>query len=125
MVLKSNEIHKQLIMLDRQYTGNVVEAITVYEVKTKQVVLYINKSSLSPTATNRYKVEFKDNQTGEYGETEILFTVYPSKMIDYSNISGTSGYKFVWNNSGLRRSLREIVKALGSFYNLPICREHI
>lgn len=122
MILTSDEIYLRLHRLDFQQTGNIIDSINVYEVKSRQVTLYIEKTT---NGSNRYTVKFNDFNTGEYAETYITFVAYPSKEVDYAPIDGNNGYRLVWNNSGMRKALREIVKAIGQLYRLPICREHI
>ena len=121
MTITADEIYNKLRYFDMQYTGNAVDEMITYSVKNIEVTLFIEKT---PSQSYRYKVVFNDYNTGERSETDILFTAYPKKQIDHSTIIGNNHNKVYRDNAGIQKNFREILKALGKLYNVPICGRH-
>ena len=121
MTLEAEDICTKLRYLDTQYTGNAVDEIVTYSVQSRNITLFIEKTM---NQSYRYKVVFNDYNTGDRSETDILFTAYPRNQIDHSIIIGNNHNRVYKDNSGMQKNFREILKALGKLYNVPVCRQH-
>ena len=122
MVKTDKDIYNELARIERTDTGNVIETITTYRVKSKTVDLIIEKT---PSGENvRYKIRMSDAETGDYAETDILFTVYPSKCVDHSTIIGNNNNRIYHGNSGIIKNVHNICKAIAKYYNVGVCKIH-
>jgi len=116
MTLNYENIYDKLKYIDA--TGNVIEEIVTYSVKTRQISLFVEKY---PGKADKYKVKIYDWQSGEISETDILFEAYPKEQITYSAFIGNNGNRIYYGNSGIQKNFREILKAIGKLYRLPVC----
>ena len=91
--------------------------ITVYSVKGKVVRLTINGSPT--TNAKRFFVNASDYNTLENSESQIMFNEYPKKSVEYSPFIGNNNNLIIKNNSGVRKAIENILKAVGSVYELP------
>jgi hypothetical protein len=116
MILNSENIYDKLRYIG--CTGNAVEEIITYSVKSRQVSLFVEKY---PSGVDRYRVKFLDWQSGETSETQILFEAYPKEQISHSAFIGNNENRIYYSNSGIQKNFREILRAIGKLHRLPIC----
>lgn len=101
-------------------TADTTESITTYNVSNKSVQLIISKSH-----DNRlmYKIVMTDNNTGDNAETDILFAVYQSMYIHHSRVTGTNNAIVFTRNSGIRKNVHEICKAIAHIHNMCVGKQ--
>ena len=92
--------------------------ITAYSVKGKVVRLTINSSPT--TNAKRFFVNASDYYTLENSESQIMFNEFPKKSVEYSPFVGSNSNLIIKNNSGVRKAVENILKAVGSVYGLPV-----
>ena len=122
MVKNADEIYNELKLIDMQCTGNCVEALDTYSVKSKRITLYVGRTQSGNSY--RYAIGVVDVDTKESAEAEVLFGYYPSKNVGHATFLGTPVERILVSNSGMMKNIYEILKAIGRLYNLPVERKH-
>ena len=123
LMTKSSElIYNEIKRIESQYTGNIIETIDTYNVKSKRVSLYIQRN---PNGSSRYRIGIFDFDEKRQSEIDVLFGCYPSKNIDHETVLGTPAESIVINNSGILKNIYNILKAIGKVYNLPVAKKHL
>ena len=122
MIKTADEIYNELRHISMQCTGNGVEALDTYVVKSKSVTLFIQRNESGNGF--RYAIGVKDIELGLYSQVDVLFGYYPSKNVDHGTFLGTPAERVVVGNSGVFKNIYEILRAIGKLYNLPVERKH-
>ena len=120
MTLQEAEIANLIRRKKHELTAGTTESITTYNVSNKSVQLIIRRLT---NGSVTYKIVMTDNNTGDSAETGIQFAIYPSTYITHSKVIGTNNAIVFTRNSGIRKNVHEICKAIAEIHNIGVGKQ--